>query len=222
MKTFREYYQWLLNEEKATSGVIPNKELEKYFNAFHLSDDLLSSSSFLFTPRVPRYPLDDRRQNGWEDDFTPRISLAPSIAKAIDAGAEGPYVYAGYVKKKIELAPRVDSCPGGSQEIGPGGDSFSLGKYLSGLQHQMTPEEIEKILNASRPPTDDLLTIRKVPLSALPDRIKQHFFLCVPDAKRTEEFVSLEPVTLLYLGMNTGQGVQLTPDALNYIQRIKK
>lgn len=220
MKTLKEYYQWLLNEENSISSVVSHKELEKHFNAFHLSDDLLSSSSFLFTPRVPRYPLDDKRQNGWEDDFTPRISLAPSITKAIDAGAEGPYVYAGYVKNKTELAPRVDSCPGGAQNIGPGGDAFTLGKYLSGIQDQMTPEEIGRILDASRPPTDELLTIRKVPLSVLPSRIKQQFYLCVPDAKRTGEFVSLEPVTLLFLGTNTNQGVHLTPDALNYIKRL--
>lgn len=211
-----EFYQWLINETR-NPHIVSDAELRKHFNVFHLSEKLLDEPTFEFTPRVPRYPLDDNQGNAWEDDFTPRISLAGSILDARNAGANGNYCYAGYTDKAIPLAPRVDNCPGGPLGL-KGRVTFSLGQYLAKMANEMTPEEIQGILSHSDPPAKSLDKIRNVKLYQLPERIKKMFYLCVPDAQSTNELVVLEPIVLMYLGrVHSDNEVVLTDNAFRYI-----
>jgi hypothetical protein len=211
-----EFYQWLITETR-NPQIVSDLELRKHFNVFHLSEKLLDEPTFEFTPRVPRYPLDDNQGNAWEDDFTPRISLASSILDARNAGAHGSYCYAGYTDKAIPLAPRVDDCPGGALGL-KGRITFSLGQYLSKIKDELTPEETKAILGHSDPPAKSLDKIRNVKLYHLPERIKNRFYLCVPDSPSTNEVVVLEPIVLMYLGrVHSDTEVLMTNEAFRYI-----
>lgn len=72
-----------LTEQQRTQHYLSFKQLEGLFRIFHLSGEILGDSQytggFQFTPRVPRSPMTG------EDDFTNRISLAPSVNRAIYA-----------------------------------------------------------------------------------------------------------------------------------------
>lgn len=211
------FYQWLLKESR-NPRLVSDSVLRKHFNVFHLSEKLLAEPTFEFTPRVPRTPLDDKHGNAWEDDFTPRVSLAPSIQDARNAGAHGNYCYAGFTEKAIPLAPRVANCPGG--ELGLKANiPFSLGEYLTKIKNELTPQEIRDIISHSEPPARTLDKIRNVKLYHLPDRIRDRFYLCVPDAPSTNEMVVLEPIVMMYLGrVHSDTEVLLTEQALQYIQ----
>lgn len=77
-----KWYKFLA-EQQRTQHYLSFKQLEGLFKVFHLSSEILGdsqyTSGFQFTPRVPRNPMTG------EDDFTNRISLAPSINRAIFA-----------------------------------------------------------------------------------------------------------------------------------------
>jgi hypothetical protein len=221
MKTLKEFFNWInLEEAKWSSDYINANEVSRFFNVVHLSETQLGAEDFTFTPRVPRTPIEDKWGNGWEDDFTPRISLAPSIKMARSAGATGNFVYAGDADGLVDISDRVDNCPGGELAVNAKKNHFSLGDYLYSIKDELTANEIQDILNASKPKTNNLAFIRDVRLAVLPQRIRDRFYLCVPDSKGTQEKVTLEPITLMYIGKLYGEEVLLAPHAKAYLQSI--
>lgn len=129
-------------------------------------------------------------------------------------------MYAGNVENAIPLEDKVDNCPGEPMPTITSRISFHLGEYLESIRDELSDEEIEKIIQESDPTALLLTQIRNVKLSSLPERIKNRFFLCVPDAKQTKEKVSLEPITLLFLGHRTmdGRTVRLEDHAIQYLK----
>jgi len=93
-------------------------QIEAVFKYFHVSDTKLGKrDTFIFNPRVPRTPYVHNNYR-IEDDFTERVSLAPRIVDAMQAGADGRYVYAGDFKifndddiKAIDLMKYWRKCP---------------------------------------------------------------------------------------------------------------
>jgi len=178
------------------------KQLEETFNWFHLSEKQLGSGDyFRFTPRVPKDP--------WvpmEDDFTKRISLAPSIKKAIEAvggmSKMREHIYAADIKgysgddvNTIELATTFKNCP-----KTPGnkyGTKFSMSKWLRYLnkKDELTPDEkrnkaIKAALTITAP--ESYRTYEPTPVE-LPKRLRDEFYACVPDANKTKEVWTTEP-----------------------------
>lgn len=101
-----------------TAGdTITEDEAKHWFKYFHLSPTEYTDT---FNPRIPTNTKMATDVNGdiIEDDFTRRISLAPSIMAARASGARGRYVYACDVREVrtddidvIELSDYKEKCP---------------------------------------------------------------------------------------------------------------
>ena len=121
-----------------------------------------------------------------EDDFTKRISLAPTINNArdaiIDYGAASYYVYAVKDKSYIKrVADNIDDCPKNPPERY--GERFKLIPWLK----KNEPEEYKK------------RTAFMAPSKLAPD-VKDQFKGCVPDAEETQEEWSTKPLTMTFIG----------------------
>jgi len=110
------------------------KTAQTIFKYFHLSKIRLGKETFVFNPRIPSSP------GWWEDDFTKRISLAPTIAQAIEALQDSGdfHVYAGDVKKDdtdnietISLKAHFPKCP--KSKKNPYSDDFDIIAWLLSL-----------------------------------------------------------------------------------------
>jgi hypothetical protein len=167
--------------------------LNDYFKFFHISEKNLGDV-FTFTPRVPFSPFS---ADGYviEDNFTNRISLAPSYENAL-IGEERPFIYAGDLKlissdniKTIDLKQNLDKCPSS-----PGNQ---YGYYF-----KMEPWK-EFILNNMEDKDDP--QIRGIEKAAspkeLPEPYKDQFKGCVPDAGKTDEKWAVEPTKLHLVAM---------------------
>jgi hypothetical protein len=167
------------------------------YRYFHLSSQNLGNT-FLFVPRIPTHPAMDWGGNVMEDDFTPRISLATSIAKAQEAlqgTKDATYVYA--TKQDIPVvSPRVDDCPeykrknttGGTWTVKYGDGNFRMVDYLQANKVKVDGK-------------------RTPPPSQLPPRLKAKFQHCVNDVDLTQEVWSLVPVELELIGVLKGDKV---------------
>lgn len=166
------------------------EELEDIFKWFHLSSVQLGEEDYYkFTPRLPSEP--------WtpiEDDFTKRISLAPSIRSAVKAldGTWREHIYAADIKgysgdniKTIDLVDAFNDCP---QSPGNNyGPNFSLPKWIQHLEktNQLSPSEkankhVQVYWGLEGPKN-------------LPKRLRDEFEACVPDANKTKEVWVTEP-----------------------------
>jgi len=85
MKLLLERWR-LFAESEEESIVLKWDEVDSIFKIFHLSSvKLAEEDEHEFTPRLPRYPMQDNTGAVIEDDFTPRVSVAPTIRQCYDA-----------------------------------------------------------------------------------------------------------------------------------------
>ncbi|MHA1288716.1 MAG: hypothetical protein ACTSPB_15050, partial [Candidatus Thorarchaeota archaeon] len=173
------------------------------YTYFHLSWDRFvidqNGETFTFTPRVPAYPY------GWEsgsieDDFTPRVSLSSSIMGCLDAlpdDYDGTwYVYGTkQVDNIISVQDYFDSCPEGY------GRDFNLRNWINSL-----PQEDQNAIKDHSEYLDLELSgtgTWGINVGDLPLKYRDMFYGCVPDALQHDEYWSLEPITMDYLGYIT-------------------
>jgi hypothetical protein len=184
-----------------SAEAIDADELSKLFNYFHISEQKLSKDDFFtFTPRRPRYPYVDPENNVSEDDFTQRISVAPTVQDALEALGEGSlenvggwgHLYAGIDHPDAEA--RTEDCPE-TDDMEYGLD-FLMSKWLTAQveEGELDPKDEKDI---RRWLTTKNRTLRP---RILPDDLKDEFEGCVPDADETREQWLLEPTKLIYLG----------------------
>ena len=188
------------------------------YKYFHLSWDRFvinqDGETFTFTPRVPEYPF------GWmsgsiEDDFTPRVSLSSTVKGCLEALPEDSdgrwYVYGTkQTDNIISVRDYFEACPDDY------GRSFEMIKWINSL-----PEEDQLIIkNYDSPWTGrDLSEIdfsekyAEINVSDLPPKYRDLFYGCVPDAMQHDEYWSLEPITMDYLGYVTWETLQ--PEGTN-------
>lgn len=189
------------------------QQAEKLFGLFHLSAAKLSDTEFTFNPRIPKHPFKDSNGAIIEDDFTARISLAPSIRhalKALPVAYPATFVYAGgMINTKrdniptIKLSSQFPECPPDF------GVDFQFSDYVDWIlkkNPKLSPRDKKEIIDAQAP-------------SDLPKEFGDKFYLCVPDAIDTQEEVSLQDVTLGFLGTIEDQKVELSPWGVRMIRR---
>jgi len=171
--------------------IIQIEVLDKIFKYFHLSSQILNKKKFTFNPRVPADPWGDGLHTT-EDDFTKRISLAPSIDKAVEAlELQGTkvgqiHVYAVDTVKipdddieVLHTKQQVKKCPSSpNNKYGP---NFDLRRWLV-AKTEISPSDVEG-------PND------------LPPKLRNQFYGCVPDAGATDEKWSLADVSMYYMGV---------------------
>lgn len=231
-------------------SIITYAQAERVFKYFHLSSEKLGSKeTFVFTPRVPRTPYVQKSYR-IEDDFTERISLATSISGAIDAYAEGPYVYVGDFKKitgddikAVDLMKYWYDCPFvRSQTLD---ETFDLAAWFeNALQKEykdnairvkldMRPEDIYSIDRDNRAIliVKDNKVIKRLPIASgmlgffgprdLPEKYRDMFYACVPDANITDEKWATERVKMMLLGIFAGEEeIRLTNTAIFILTKL--
>ena len=223
-RTLREAYGHLFERDShSTSGLmISEQDVTRLFKWVHLSADRLGGGEqnmFTFTPRIPLTPSADRQGDVVEDDFTRRISVAPTISQAIKAiGSDylsGFWVYAVDLREDstddvdaVDLSQTLPDCDadlsyedaaGTTQTYSDDGAEYRLSDWLE----QVTDEEY------SAP-------------SEMPPDLQKSWQGCVPDAYETEEHWLTSPTTFVLLGrlvMNGSKNfVNLTPWAIEELQ----
>ena len=197
--------------------------LRKIFKYFHLASFKLGEEDFTVNPRVPRGPMSG------EDDFTERVSLAPSIERAIkslELGGDsmiGYYVYAGdfldipdddipvfHTKKQIPKCPSYEE---DDEEIKYGSPRWSWKKWLHYNFKDAKGKDLAKSIEARKYNSVDFL----------PKKFRQQFYGCVPDAKKTDEKWALQDIKLYHLGkMIDDRRVLVAPHGIEVINRYLK
>ena len=173
------------------------------YKYFHLSWDRFvidkDGETFTFTPRVPTYPY------GWEsgsieDDFTPRVSLSSSIIGCLDAlpdDYDGTWYVYGTKQSKdiISVQDYFEACPEGY------GRNFNLRNWINSLpqEDQYAIKDYSEHLDLELSGTGTW----GINVSDLPPNYRDLFYACVPDALQHDEYWSLEPITMDYLGYIT-------------------
>jgi len=246
MRLLREYIRELLMEtdSRVIHRVIPKfdvnaenpmdkaatKDINNLFRVFHISKDVLGNTSmhgrkkddqpgFTFTPRVTDNPTKDTDGNTVEDDFTPRVSVGPTIEKCFEAlnmlqGGSG-YLYAaggaapGGDVKVFDLQDRFENC---ITKLSSGDNRFGeMFKFQKYLMSKFNEEEAARWIQSGVDAPSDL-----------PDEYEIDWMGCVPDAMQTEEDWLLEPTTLMFIG-HVGQGMEsmkLSPGASALLQKL--
>lgn len=180
------------------------KNMSKGYNFFHISNNLLldeDGKTFTFTPRVPQRPFEDGYGKVIEDNFTKRISLAPTIEQCLDAIRDNVgYVYGININeaKLINLEAHLENCLFDDYL-----NSWYMDKWLKELPKE-EKENIQKYLQEKgidgNDHTDiDLVEHIKSPTD-LPDNYRIMFFGCVPDCDKNNEYWSLKSIKMTYLG----------------------
>lgn len=178
------------------------KELQKIFNGFHISLQKLSlDDSFTFTPRIPRYPFQDHEGNTTEDNFTPRISVSPSIQDALKA-IEGQYspnewIHLYAIVQPPDVEAKQEDCP--ETDDMSYDMNFTMSKWL---QTKLDSGEIKAPANNSIRNWLDNKSRSRPSISprSLPAYLGDEFKFCVPDADETRESWLLKPTTMVYVG----------------------
>lgn len=224
--------------ELQAGDVISEKEAQHWFKYFHLSPGKFSAT---FNPRIPTNTPMSKDKNGdtIEDDFTPRISLAPTIMLARMAGALGRELYVGDVKQDasddfnvIELKQELPNCPPGYPRGKNVGDS--LKKMLNRLETDTDPSHAndddawEKTV--SQPDKSGALSPSK-----LKEPFKSAFKNCVPATGTSEKWAIQnlpqvnEPgnIGLLHLGTIAGSKrdfnpITLSPEGARFMNIIRQ
>jgi len=180
------------------------------YKYFHLSWDRFvinqDGETFTFTPRVPENPF------GWmsgsiEDDFTPRVSLSSTVKGCLEALPKDDdgrwYVYGTkQTDNLISVRDYFEACP---EDYGP---DFNLQTWIKSL-----PEEDQYIIKDYSEYLDMELSGKGnwgINVSDLPPKYRDMFYACVPDALQHDEYWSLEPITMDYLGYITWETLQPT------------
>lgn len=218
--------------EDMSAQAINAEALSRVFGYFHVSEHKLTHGDFFkFTPRLPRYPYTDFQGNVTEDDFTPRISVAPTVNDALEAlegqfdGTDGwAHLYAGVGHADAEA--KVEDCAEDEDPNNQYGQMFYLARWLKQrlLDGELSIEDAKK-LGMQIPPGlwppgyeekdyDPNHYPSNLRPSMLPNDLQDEFEYCVPDADETKEQWLLQPTTLIYIGeleVETGDVILSTP-----------
>ena len=204
--------------EGMSNQTIDIGELNSIFDFFHISDQRLSMDDyFIFEPRVPRTPYVDAEGNITEDDFTKRVSVAPTVWSAIDAidGFHNDmengwmHLYAGKGTPDVDVSQ--EDCPEAKEmQYGP---QFLLSKWLQQkhLDGEMNDEEYKKLSRTGLRPR------------MLPKKLRGEFENCVPDSMETQDMWLTKPTRLLYIGeLNTASEEVILSNAVLSMARKAK
>ncbi len=186
---------------------------ESIFKFFHLSANFLDREVFTFTPRIPDTPFEDDHGAIIEDDFTKRISLAPTIKDALNAIAHNPPLYVYAVDFKETSSDDVDvidvsQFDGPSYKTPEGKEqryniNFTLGDYIEDRGGKETV-----VVNPSHHAIGNYWGNSFGP-KKLKKPYKDEFRYAVPDARSTHEAWSLQPITMVYLGRLFGRDAEI-------------
>lgn len=227
LKSFEKFSKDI-QKDGITVYKIPMVELENMYKYFHISEDYLiendDDKTFTFHSRIPNQPFTDYDQNIIEDDFTPRVSIAPSIKMCLHAlpdegDSEQLYLYGVDLKndtsddiETVNLKSMIDRCPVVDGE--KYGEDFNLSGWLEALEleqyreiqkwfYEKTVKDVPDIKGEVKYKDIDLSEFIESP-SDLPEKYKMLFYACVPDADTTNEFWSLKNLKMDYLGQFEG------------------
>jgi len=211
--------------EGMSPRVIDGEKLSKVFSFFHVSEQKLSHEDYFeFTPRLPRHPYSDFQGNVTEDNFTRRVSVAPTIElalKSIEGQAEEEdwvHLYAGLGQADTEAKQK--DCPEDFQQ--EYNTLFYLSTWLKNklLDGDLSVDEAIR-LGMQIPPelrTDGrgkgVYDPEHIPKGLnprlLPARLRDEFKQCVPDADETKEQWLTKPTKMFYVGeVSLSSGVVL-------------
>jgi len=224
MKLLLERWR-LFAESEEKSIVLKWDEVDSIFKIFHLSSVKLGAEDeHEFTPRLPRYPMQDNTGAVIEDDFTPRVSVAPTIRQCYDALMKKDkklYLYAADSRKLstddvkvLDLGAEFEKC---KERL-----SNPSMKNMYGAQVKPAPYELQYYLMSKG------LDPEYSKPSELPRQFMMDWKNCVPDAGQSEvaatgeEWV-LEPTNMFFIGEtdDTNETVEITKRASNLIDSLR-
>ena len=224
MKLLLERWR-LFAESEEESIVLKWDEVDSIFKIFHLSSVKLGEEDeHEFTPRLPRYPMQDNTGAVIEDDFTPRVSVAPTIRQCYDALMKKDkklYLYAADSRKLntddvkvLDLGAEFEKC---KQRL-----SSPEMNNTYGAQVKPAPFELQYYLMSKG------LDPEYSKPSELPRQFMMDWKNCVPDAGQSEvagtgeEWV-LEPTNMFFIGEtdDTNETVEITKRASNLIDSLR-
>ena len=224
MKLLLERWR-LFSESEEESIVLKWDEVDSIFKIFHLSSVKLGAEDeHEFTPRLPRYPMQDNTGAVIEDDFTPRVSVAPTIRQCYDALMKKDkklYLYAADSRKLntdnvkvLDLGAEFEKC---KERL-----SNPSMKNMYGAQVKPAPYELQYYLMSKG------LDPEYSKPSELPRQFMMDWKNCVPDAGQSEvagtgeEWV-LEPTNMFFIGEtdDTNETVEITKRASNLINSLR-
>lgn len=224
MKLLLERWR-LFAESEEESIVLKWDDVDSIFKIFHLSSVKLGEEDeHEFTPRLPRYPMQDNTGAVIEDDFTPRVSVAPTIRQCYDALMKKDkklYLYAADSRKLntdnvkvLDLGAEFEKC---KERL-----SNPSMKNMYGAQVKPAPYELQYYLMSKG------LDPEYSKPSELPRQFMMDWKNCVPDAGQSEvaatgeEWV-LEPTNMFFIGEtdDTNETVEITKRASNLIDSLR-
>ncbi len=224
MKLLLERWR-LFAESEEESIVLKWDEVDSIFKIFHLSSVKLGEEDeHEFTPRLPRYPMQDNTGAVIEDDFTPRVSVAPTIRQCYDALMKKDkklYLYAADSRKLntdnvkvLDLGAEFEKC---KERL-----SNPSMNNMYGAQVKPAPYELQYYLMSKG------LDPEYSKPSELPRQFMMDWKNCVPDAGQSEvaatgeEWV-LEPTNMFFIGEtdDTNETVEITKRASNLIDSLR-
>lgn len=218
MKLLFENWRKYLKEEAEGETTVSFGKLDSIFRIFHLSQSVLGGDGdFVFTPRITNKPMTDPDGNVVEDDFTPRVSVGPTVQKCFDAlhlsmhSVTG-YLYAADVRmdpsddvRVFDLQDSFEKCRTKlSSEENEFGERFRFQKYLN----HTFGKEVEP--GAFTTP------------GMLPDEYQIDWKGCVPDAMMTGEDWLLQPTRMFLIGDASADGtVKLSPGTAQLLRSLE-
>jgi hypothetical protein len=224
MKLLLERWR-LFSESEEKSIVLKWDEVDSIFKIFHLSSVKLGAEDeHEFTPRLPRYPMQDNTGAVIEDDFTPRVSVAPTIRQCYDALMKKDkklYLYAADSRKLstddvkvLDLGAEFEKC---KQRL-----SSPEMNNTYGAQVKPAPFELQYYLMSKG------LDPEYSKPSELPRQFMMDWKNCVPDAGQSEvagtgEEWLLEPTNMFFIGEtdDSDETVEITKRASNLINSLR-
>lgn len=224
MKLLLERWR-LFAESEEKSIVLKWDEVDSIFKIFHLSSVKLGAEDeHEFTPRLPRYPMQDNTGAVIEDDFTPRVSVAPTIRQCYDALMKKDkklYLYAADSRKLntddvkvLDLGAEFEKC---KQRL-----SSPEMNNTYGAQVKPAPFELQYYLMSKG------LDPEYSKPSELPRQFMMDWKNCVPDAGQSEvagtgEEWLLEPTNMFFIGEtdDSDETVEITKRASNLINSLR-
>lgn len=178
--------------------------LDKLFRVFHLSARDIRKNhedkTAEFNPRVPSAVFNDHVGNNIEDDFTKRVSLAPTIENAVNALGRDTYnwcIFAGDIVNHsgdnidtIKLAQQ--KFPVCKEKLNYTDDGFKIDYSRAKHQEFYFDRWVKQ-----NDPAD--ASVAEGP-SDLPPEFRSLWQGCVPDAEETKEEWAIHDVYLYYVG----------------------
>jgi len=224
MKLLLERWR-IFSESEEESIVLKWDEVDSIFKVFHLSSVKLGAEDeHEFTPRLPRYPMQDNTGAVIEDDFTPRVSVAPTIRQCYDALMKKDkklYLYAADSRKLTTDDVKV----------------LDLGAEFEKCKKRLSNPEMNNTYGAQIKPAPFelqyyLMSKGLDPEYSKPSELPRQFMMdwknCVPDAGQSEvsptgeEWV-LEPTNMFFIGEtdDSSETVEITKRASNLIDSLR-